>query len=168
MAAVVLATACTLLVSSYTPIVAPTTAADAQATAAGRNNSPITLVVGRLLRCQGTAQMSLQQLTAAAQQAASGLAQAETAAVLNGASGLVQVGCSMQRHPKLARESSQPDESVQLQSTDSSWKQGPYQQQQTLQVTGLDALDCILLEEQSVVETPYVFLLQNSGECAWC
>jgi hypothetical protein len=145
-AAVVLATACTVLVSCYT------SQNNIATHAVVHSNGPMVLVVGSLLGCQGTEQMSLQQLTAAAQQTASQMIQPGSAAALSAASGHIQVGCSMQLHPQGSQSS-----------TTGNWQQGPYQQQQELQVADLDALDCILHEEQSTAGVLYIFLLQSTG-----
>lgn len=141
-ATVAIATAITVFLSASTQPAAADTGSPAR---------PI-LVVGQLRFC--TPSLSWQQLTAEAQALQGGSSTNDHASHLISTTGTVRVGCSLDL-PAAPQAS-----------TGGSWQPWPLQQGQEVQVSGLDALDCLVHAENAdkgVAQAPYVFLLRPTG-----
>jgi hypothetical protein len=125
-------------------------------------DQPMVMVaVGRLLDCQLPAglsadSVSLNVLTATAKAARTG-GDTKLSALVHGGTALVSSGCSLHLTSSLLTNSD---------SQQSSWQAGPLDQHQELQLSGFDALDCLVHGEQvaqGADQAPYVFLLRAAG-----
>lgn len=114
--------------------------------------SNVIFAVGRLVDCKFPDGVSLNVLTSTAKAVVTG-GDTDSAALLHGGTASVSVGCSLQ----LTKSDS---------SEKNSWQAGPFDQQQELQLSGIDALDCLVHGGEfhnRVDQAPYAILLRAAG-----